>query len=451
MKEVLDIGGAPAIVIDAKPEWDAGLLQGDRAETGWLSITQGGVIEVDTEQLRSLSGRVVRVGRDFEDAAEAVRRAQSQLWAWGEVRGLGGSHLAVIHEEVGRSAADAARVASDIMRVAEVFELVELRNSRDLAEAMGSSTATALAARVGEIEKADPDLAEVADELNAEWEHHRFDGLLGVGAGPAGLAALAALRAGVLSRVLMPGATLSGTAPAVKVEPVGKPASVSAPQRLDDAFDRFPDSGGAQVTVEKYTMADGTQQFAVYVKGTQAMGGDDPWNMASNMQLYDNEVSASYQATLDALAAAGAQPGDVVHGFGHSQGGMVVSHLAMGSDYEVRTHVTAGNPVEPVLPANVLNVQIRHSDDPVSALSGGGLAVGSGSAASFLVQRQAEESGAPIGDIPAHGLHLYRETAGFVDDSGDPRVQSLEQLWAELGTAITVESTAYRAEVIDEP
>ncbi len=122
-------------------------------------------------------------------------------------------------------------------------------------------------------------------------------------------------------------------------------------------------------------MPDGSRQFALYVAGTQApagFGGDDPFDELSNVQLYAGVSSASYQATLEALRQAGAQPGDVLHDFGHSQGAMITAHVALEAGYDARTHVTFGSPVEADVGGGTLSVAVAHTDDPVAALQGGG-------------------------------------------------------------------------------
>src|SRR5690606_41610677 len=97
-----------------------------------------------------------------------------------------------------------------------------------------------------------------------------------------------------------------------------------------------------------YAMPDGRKRSMLCAKGKQTVGfgGSDPWDMKSNKELYTGERSASYQATLDALVASGAKPGDGVDVYAHSQAGMIAAHLSMESEFDVRVQVTAGSPVE---------------------------------------------------------------------------------------------------------
>ncbi len=162
------------------------------------------------------------------------------------------------------------------------------------------------------------------------------------------------------------------------VTPVAGHGPTAAPASLADAAARIPGGGDARIRVERYTMPDGTRQFAVYVAGTQtvAPNSTEPFDMASNIALYTGERSASYDATLAALARAGAEPGDVVHAFGHSQGAMITAHLALEGGYDTQTLVSLGSPVEADVGEGTMSISLRHADDPVAALAAGGHAGG---------------------------------------------------------------------------
>ena len=180
---------------------------------------------------------------------------------------------------------------------------------------------------------------------------------------------------------VLPGETLRGRADPVSVSPVKTSSPTGAPSGLAGAFGRMPTTAGAQVAVEKYSFADGTTKFVAYLEGTQSVGwgGKEPWDSKSNLQLYTGQRSASYQSTLDALKAAGAEPADEVDVVAHSQSGMVAAHLAMESEFDVQMQITAGSPVEPTLDDDQTIIQLRHTNDPVSALAGGGSPEGTGS------------------------------------------------------------------------
>jgi pimeloyl-ACP methyl ester carboxylesterase len=157
-------------------------------------------------------------------------------------------------------------------------------------------------------------------------------------------------------------------------------------------------------------------------------------------------MSDSYAATEAALAAAGAQPGDAVHVFGFSQGAMIGAHLALEGPYDTQTLVSLGSPVDADVGPGTLSVSVRHSDDPVVALAGGGHGEPVGASGSFIVERVADPDVA-LDDtrLPAHRLTVYAETAALVDASADPRVDGLRGVFDELAQAESVEVTEYAA------
>jgi pimeloyl-ACP methyl ester carboxylesterase len=140
------------------------------------------------------------------------------------------------------------------------------------------------------------------------------------------------------------------------------------------------------------------------------------------------------------------QPGDAVHVFGFSQGAMIGAHLALQGDYDTRTLVSIGSPVDADVGSGTLSVSLRHTDDPVAGLAGGGHGEAVGAAGSFVAERVSD----PASDLedarlPAHRLAAYAETAALVDGSNDPRVDGLRALFDTLGEAEAVEVTEYAA------
>jgi nucleotide-binding universal stress UspA family protein len=252
--------------------------------------------------------------------------------------------------------------------------------------------------------------------------------------------------------VVKPGAPFTGVADPVSVREVATSTPSRPPKSMSEALSRFAKTDGAQVRVERYSMPDGTTRFVTYVKGTQSAlyGGKEPWDMKSNAEMYSGQNSASYQATLNALEAAGAKPGDHVDIVAHSQAGLIAAELAMNSEFEVGTQITAGSPVEPTLDDDQTIVQLRHSDDIVSSLAQGGSPGGTGSPDSFT----ATKVGDPVPGIQdlwldTHALESYIETAKEVEASGDPRVDAVSDLWDELAQAEEIVATEYHAERID--
>jgi hypothetical protein len=247
------------------------------------------------------------------------------------------------------------------------------------------------------------------------------------------------------------GMVLGGRPDPVIVQPVAT-SRPSAPADLRAALGRLPHARGAQVAVERYTMPDGARRYVAYLGGTRnsspfQAGGVEPWDVKSNLELYTGTRSASYQATLDALDAAGAKPGDRVDLVAYSQSGLIAAHLSMESEYDVGMQITVGSPTEPTLRDDQTIVQIRHSDDMVSALAEGGSTEGTGSPDSFTARRVGDPGAGPQDlSLQAHDIDTYRETARLIDTSADPRAEALDDYWVELDRATRVERTEFRAE-----
>jgi len=56
-------------------------------------------------------------------------------------------------------------------------------------------------------------------------------------------------------------------------------------------------------------------------------------------------------------------------------------------EFAVQGVFTIGAPVEATLPRDVLSVAVRHTDDPVAGLAGGGSPYGTGSPDSLVITR----------------------------------------------------------------
>jgi hypothetical protein len=284
--------------------------------------------------------------------------------------------------------------------------------------------------------------------LRAPWEFIGQTTDLGWSLGPTGPVVTGALAWGFAAVVRGFGrgsvpaeSRLSGAREPVVVAETSR-RSGAAVTSLAEAVSRIPST--AAVRVERYAMPGGGRQFVVYIAGT---GAGSAFDMLSNAQLYGGERSASYEAVRDALAQAGAKPGDMVHEIGHSQGAMIAGRVALEGEYDVRTVVTAGSPIQAELPASVLSVDLRHTDDVVPVLADGGSAAGVGAPDSVVVERVADPT-VSVGDLmmPAHAREAYEHTAALVDASTDPRVDAVRAVFADLGRAESVEVTEYTAE-----
>lgn len=422
-----------------------------------VDITHGGAIAVDPDALRAVANSMSRLAPRMADAASAIRNAHRIII---NTPGFS-SRVDTVALSASSTRADALHdecqtAAANTVLMADAYELVDLRAQLAALAIQDAAGAGALNAQIAELEASDERLPIMADYLIAGWEEGRYEGLdeqldlRGV-IGPWGLAPLisAAAALGTVGKmgVIPPGTKLSGVADPVSVTPLKTSTEIGPPNNLAEAFRRFPKGDGAQLKIERYTMADGTSRFMVYAKGTQSgyYGAGNPFDMKSNLELYTKQQSASYQGTLDALKTAGAKPGDRVDVYAHSQSGMIASHLAMESEFEVKVVGLAGSPTEPTLEEDQLLLQLAHTDDPVRALAGGGAPNGTGSPDSITVTREGSP-GKQFEDLAldAHQLETYVETAEMVDESEDPRAQAIRESWRELDDAIVIESTEYR-------
>ncbi|MCP2638255.1 hypothetical protein K0817_017005 [Microbacterium sp. HD4P20] len=438
-----------------------------RAETG-LELRGGGAVAVDTVSLRHTAGLFVTAETDLEGICRRLGNSQGTLLGLREWDAL--SSVTVLFQRLVEVRAEAERIAAALREAAIAYELVELNAEHRTAVMAGDGArATVIDARMTRLSREHPDAWTKAleSEFNrtvnwpGELARQAAESGLVVGSefgGPAGVGTGAALGLGTIVGAAVLGiggqgrlardARLTGQAGPVTLTPVPPVAATGAPQSLAAVTQRMPGAGDSRVRVEKYAMPDGSKQFAVYIAGMQsfAYGGDDPWDNQSNHELYTGRQSESYAATTQALAEAGAQPGDVVHAFGHSQGAMIGSHLALEGEYDTRTLVTFGNPVAADVGAGTLSVTLRHTDDPVAALAGGGHNAAVGAPGSFVAERVAHtDIGLSDADVPAHRMVIYADTAAMVDASTDPRVGELRAVFDQLAEAESVEVTEYAA------
>lgn len=426
-----------------------------------IEIRHGGAIIVDTEVLRGVGVRLASVAGLVDDGVADLDRANRCIV---ETAGLTASVDTVALWASRDSLADLSdrmtQAATGVGLMADAYELVELRAKHRMLDVDGATMADTIRGEIAALESKDERISIMADYLIADAEGRRYEGLDGqfdtltaLGIFPGAVITTVTLlgnskRLGTVS----PGIDRRVTNDQVEVRPVDTSAPLSAPSSLADSLRRFPEDNGAQIKVEKYTFADGTSRFVVYIVGTQSgwLGGKNPWDMRSNLELYSGDLSASYQATVDALHAAGAGPDDTVDIYAHSQGGMVASYLATSGEFKTEVVVTAGSPTEPVVNDDQLLIQLRHSDDLVNGLAGGGDLAGYGSSDSFTVTREGDPFDGPQDLIlRPHFMDKYEETAEMVDKSDDPRVDVYREYLARMSGAVTIETTEFKAERVD--
>lgn len=440
-----------------------------------LNITSGGAIAVDSEAFREVGRGIASLAARMTDAASVARRARHVLLQIPDRPAyMHTSQIGDCANRLERFAASAASDSSDIQHLADVFELIELRVEQGALAVGASQKALAVRARIDALIASDPAVEGKADALVNAWRKYQLNavkdqpwdgrlaalGVLGAMVSPAFLALLTPVLAsrpvgstlgafGKLTSamdrgVLAPGTRLQGGPPAVRVTQISSRV-VGPALGLKSSLERVPYGSRGQIVIEKYTMKNGSTRFVTYIDGTRETksGTKEPWDMASNLDMYlDRKSAASQQATLQALAAAGANPGDSVDLVGYSQGGMISSFIAMDSPYDVGTVIVVGDPVDPSLAADQTLVRIENHADPVNALATGGHPGGTGSPGSFTVQRDVPR----ISPTDPHGYESYVETAALADASGDARVRALhESFYSQLREAVSVERMEFSA------
>lgn len=427
-----------------------------------LDIRGGGAVAVDTATLRTAATGFAALAAELADIAAATGSAGLRLFALSRTMWDASTAVEAARQRILAAIDQADAIAEALRFSADVYDIVELRAERAAAQAAGDEGSLArLDARLARALADHPDAGREAGR--AAFSHwftwpgelaRQAPGTLGwISPGFALLAiplAWSAQRAvGALAAGTVPATSrLSGDPKPVVVTPLATTGARGAPISLSDTAKRIP-SGEARVRVERYSMPDGTRQFAVYVAGTRTLapGTREPFDMGSNVELYSGERSASYEATIAALAASGAEPGDVVHAFGHSQGAMVTAHLALEGGFDTHTLVSFGSPVEAAVGDGTLSVAVRHRDDPVSALQGGGHPGAVGAPGSFVAQRTADpQLGLHDYGFPAHGIGGYTETARMLDASTDPRMAPVRELFDQLAGAASIDITEYAAQ-----
>lgn len=455
----LDVGDALSELVEAWP----------RADTG-LEIRGGGAVAVDTGTLRHTAALFVAAEADLAAVCRLLGNPQSVLLGLRDHAWDAFSSVTVLFQRLIEVRAEAERIAGALREAAIAYELVELNAEHRAAVTAGDNArAAAIDERVTRLSVEHPEAwsnalgleLDRAVDWPGELARQAAESGLVVGTefgGPAGIGAGAAMGLGTIAGAAVLGiggqgrlssdARLTGQAGPVSLTPVQPAAATGAPQSLTAVTQRMPGAGESRVRVERYTMPDGSTQFAVYIAGMQsfAYGGDDPWDNQANHDLYTGRESESFAATKQALAEAGARPGDVIHTFGHSQGAMIGSHLAFDGEYDTRTLVTFGSPLAADVGAGTLSVTLRHTDDPVAALAGGGHNAAVGAPGSFVAERVADtDVGLADITVPGHRMTAYAETAALVDASRDPRVGELRAVFDQLARAESVEVTEYAA------
>lgn len=200
----------------------------------------------------------------------------------------------------------------------------------------------------------------------------------------------------------------------------GESSAAIPPRNLADRVGRIPDAS-MPIVIERYRLPDGTLHVEVYIAGTDAhaaLGGDRPWDMASNVAIVAGQEASSVQAVRAALAAEGVTADTSIVFTGYSQGGAIATMLAESGDYRTMGLVTVGAPSGgmPVL-GEYPAIVIEHRDDLVPVLSGirretTAVVVRGDAPDAVAATASASDAGTVL---PAHDLGRYLHTAAQAD------------------------------------
>ena len=420
-----------------------------------LDIRSGGIVAVDTETLRAAAARLLVVAGECDGVRGLLEQARRELAS----AGLWSAPWAMLPSTAAARAEDRCRrLAADLLSMADAYDVAEFAAAASVADAAGDvSLAAALRSRALAILADDPSIplrlaaamfswrTETVAALAAQYRAPAVPGTVApwssealalLAVGMVGAAGLGAVHAGI---------RLTGRADPVTVHRLTA-GRTTAPTSLAQTVDRIP-QGAGRVRVERYTMPDGGRRYVAYAAGTTVGGEkDEVWDMDSNLGLYTRSQSESLDALAGALTDAGARPGDTVGLVGYSQGAMDASYTAISGTYDVPLLVTFGDPVQAQVGDGTLSVAVRHLDDPVSALAGGGLAAGAGAAGSFIASRESPGTAfTGEGALGQHGLAAYRDTAVLLDRSSDPRMDGVRSRLGDLAAAASIEAFVYGA------
>ncbi|WP_285319031.1 hypothetical protein [Pseudarthrobacter sp. lyk4-40-TYG-27] len=196
----------------------------------------------------------------------------------------------------------------------------------------------------------------------------------------------------------------------------------------------------------------GQKTFVVVIPGTQSAGkyagGSNPFDEAGIAEgmLYDSEQINA--AVLQALAAAGAEPGAPVVAVGYSQGGIHAMNFAsdprVGQEYDVRYVLTAGSPVAGIsVDEKISALHLEHQADWVPGADG--------AANPETRNRVTVSLDTPLREVQGegalglgHGLAGYQEGARLVSASSDPSlVRSTAALGGVLGAGGVATATRF--------
>lgn len=196
----------------------------------------------------------------------------------------------------------------------------------------------------------------------------------------------------------------------------------------------------------------GGKAYVVVVPGTQMNDADHGTNPFDLSGIVDGMGSNSEQvnaAVLQALRAAGAEPGAEVVAVGYSQGGIHAMNLAADEgvlrEYRLKYVLTAGSPVARITPApEVSTLHLEHRTDWVPGTDGLPNRDARNQVTVTVTNDLYVRGGEDAGLGPGHRLTGYEEAAELVGASKDPSlVQSTAVLGGVLGAGGAATATRF--------
>lgn len=224
----------------------------------------------------------------------------------------------------------------------------------------------------------------------------------------------------------------------------GESSPVAPPGMLADRISRIPEAA-TPIVIERYRLPDGTPHIEVYIAGTDPhapLGGDHPWDMASNIMLVAEQSASSLQAVRAALAAEGVTAQTSIVFTGYSQGGAIATLLAESGDYATAGLVTIGAPTGGIpVTGSYPAIVIEHREDLIPVLSGLRRET-----TAVVVRGDALAAGeVAVGALPAHDRDRYRETAALAEGIDSPSLgDALAALPAPASEGVRTVYTAQR-------
>ncbi|MGN8130268.1 WXG100 family type VII secretion target [Paenarthrobacter sp. 22069] len=205
--------------------------------------------------------------------------------------------------------------------------------------------------------------------------------------------------------------------------------------------------------IEVIEVADkGGQAYVVVVPGTQvkeADAGTNPFDLGGILDGMGNNSAQVNAAVLQALQAAGAEPGADVVAVGYSQGGIHAMNLAADKEfsrnYDMKYVLTAGSPISRIIPPDdVSTLHLEHRTDWVPGSDGSANPDTRNQVTVTVTNDLYVRGGEDAGLGPGHRLSGYEEAGRLVAASKDPSlVHSTAALGAVLGAGGAATATRF--------